>query len=95
MKIYVSASAYRDGDGTQARPFKHINDAAKVARPGDEVLVAPGVYREYVDPQNAGTEDARITYRSTEPLGAVITGAEVIKSWPVSYTHLDVYKRQW
>ena len=39
MKIYVSASAYRDGDGTQARPFKHINDAAKVARPGDEVLV--------------------------------------------------------
>ena len=81
MKIYVSASAYRDGDGTQARPFKHINDAAKVARPGDEVLVAPGVYREYVDPQNAGTEDARITYRSTEPLGAVITGAEVIKSW--------------
>ena len=70
MKIYVSASAYRDGDGTQARPFKHINDAAKVARPGDEVLVAPGVYREYVDPQNAGTEDARITYRSTEPLGA-------------------------
>ena len=31
MKIYVSASAYRDGDGTQARPFKHINDAAKVA----------------------------------------------------------------
>ena len=43
--------------------------------------MAPGVYREYVDPQNAGTEDARITYRSTEPLGAVITGAEVIKSW--------------
>ena len=81
MKIYVSAKAWRDGDGSQARPFKHINDAAKIARPGDEVLVAPGIYREYVDPVNAGTEEAPITYRSTEPLGAVITGAEEIKSW--------------
>ena len=81
MKIYVSAKAWRDGDGSQARPFKHINDAVKIARPGDEVLVAPGIYREYVDPVNAGTEEAPITYRSTEPLGAVITGAEEIKSW--------------
>lgn len=81
MKIYVSAKAWRDGDGSQARPFKHIKDAAKIARPGDEVLVAPGIYREYVDPVNAGTEEAPIIYRSTEPLGAVITGAEEIKSW--------------
>ncbi len=81
MKIYVSAKVWRDGDGSQARPFKHINDAAKIARPGDEVLVAPGIYREYVDPVNAGTEEAPIIYRSTEPLGAVITGAEEIKSW--------------
>lgn len=48
---------------------------------GDEVLVAPGVYREYVDPVNAGTWDARITYTSTTPLGAVITGAEPVKTW--------------
>ena len=76
MIIYVDAKAGRDGNGTKEMPFKHINSAAKIAKPGDEVLVAPGVYREYVDPQNAGTPDARITYRSTEPLGAVITGAE-------------------
>ena len=81
MKIYVSAAAFRAGNGTADRPFKRIGDAAKIAKPGDEVLVAPGIYREYVDPANAGTEDQRITYRSTEPLGAVITGAEEIKSW--------------
>lgn len=83
MKIYVNVNAGHDGNGTKEMPFRHINDAAKIAQPGDEVLVAPGVYREYVNPVHAGTEDARITYRSTEPLQAVITGAEPVKNWEV------------
>ncbi len=81
MKYYVDANAAKDGDGSIERPFKQISEAAKLALPGDEVLVAPGVYREYVDPVHAGKEDARITYTSTTPLGAVITGAEQVKSW--------------
>ena len=81
MKLYVDINASRDGNGSQATPFRHIQDAAAIAQPGDEVLVAPGVYREYVDPANAGTQENRITYRSTEPLGAVITGAEQVKGW--------------
>ena len=81
MIIYVNACAGLDGNGTKERPFKRINEAAKVARPGDTVTVAPGVYREYVNPVNAGTEDARIVYRSEEPLGAIITGAERLTGW--------------
>ena len=81
MKIYVAAAVARSGNGTKESPFKHINDAARIAQPGDEVLVAPGIYREYVDPINGGTEEQRIIYRSTEPLGAVITGAEPVKTW--------------
>lgn len=81
MIIYVNGAAERDGNGSQEMPFKHINAAARIARAGDEVIVAPGVYREYVDPQNGGLEEARIVYRSEEPLGAVITGAEEVKSW--------------
>lgn len=81
MIYYVNAAAAREGDGSKERPFRRINEAAKVAAPGDEVLVAPGIYREYVDPVNGGTEDARITYRSEQPLGAVITGAEPVDSW--------------
>ena len=81
MVIYVNAAAAREGNGSKEMPFKHINDAAKIARPGDEVLVAPGIYREYVDPIYAGEEDNRITYKSEVPLGAVITGAEEVKSW--------------
>lgn len=81
MIIYVNAAAAHDGNGSKETPFKRINDAAKIAKPGDEVIVAPGVYREYVDPVNAGLEDARITYRSEKPLGAIITGAERLTNW--------------
>lgn len=81
MRIYVDIRAGHDGNGSKEMPFRRINEAAGVAMPGDEVLVAPGVYRENVVPMHAGTEDARITYRSSEPLGAEITGAEELKSW--------------
>ena len=81
MILYVNANASRDGNGTKQMPFRHIDDAARVAVAGDEVLVAPGIYREKVTPRHGGTEDARIVYRSEEPLGAVITGAEPLTGW--------------
>ena len=81
MIYYVNIQAGREGNGSKETPFRHINDAAKIARPGDEVVVAPGVYREYVNPVCAGEENARITYRSEKPLGAVITGAEEVTGW--------------
>ena len=75
MDIYVDINTKAEGDGSFARPFRNINEAAAIAAPGDTVLVAPGVYRENVDPRNSGTENERICYVSTEPLAAVITGA--------------------
>jgi hypothetical protein len=81
MKWFVNVNAPREGDGSQLRPFRKIGDAATLAQPGDEVIVAPGIYREYVDPAKGGTEEARIIYRSETPLGAVITGAEEVKNW--------------
>lgn len=81
MKIYVNANVARQGDGTEKYPFQTIQAAADLAHPGDEILVYPGVYRENVNPKYAGTEAARIVYRSAEPLAAVITGAEPVKNW--------------
>ena len=81
MIYFVNANAPKDGNGSREMPFRHIDDAARVAVAGDEILVAPGIYREYVNPRNAGTEDKRIVYRSEKPLGAVITGAETLTGW--------------
>ena len=81
MTYYVDAAAKADGNGTKENPFKKIGQAAAVAVAGDQVIVAPGVYREWVNPANGGTEDKRIVYKSAEPLGAHITGAEPLTGW--------------
>ena len=81
MQYYVNILADPNGNGSCEQPFRFINDAAKVAQPGDEVLVFPGIYRESVDPVRGGTEDKPIVYRSVEPKKAVITGAEPLSGW--------------
>ena len=81
MQIYVDGSAVRSGNGSKEYPFQTISEAAKIAVPGDEVMVGPGLYREYVDPVNAGTPEARIVYRSIEKGAAIISGAEQVKNW--------------
>ena len=81
MIYYVDAKVKRSGDGSKSHPFKFISEASKIAKAGDEVLVYPGLYREYVDPKNAGTKDDPIVYRSVERRQAIITGAERIQIW--------------
>ena len=81
MIYHVHASAASVGDGSRERPFQTIQAAANIARPGDEVIVHPGVYREAVHPLHGGRADARITYRASEMGQAVITGAERINTW--------------
>lgn len=85
MNIYVNAFAKSIGCGTQEEPFQTISEAAQFAKAGDEIIVAPGVYRESVNPINGGTKRQPIIYRSQNPLAAIITGAEEIKEW----THFD------
>jgi len=90
MKLFVDRCAAPNGDGSQARPFRRIQQAADIAMPGDEVLVAPGEYPEDVSPVFAGTEQKPVVYRSTVPRGAVITGADRFTTW--EYYEGDVWK---
>ena len=60
---YVGGSATGasdDNPGTRARPFKTINRAAQVLQPGERVVVAAGVYREWVRPKLGGTSPAKM-----------------------------------
>lgn len=81
MKYHVNASGFGIGDGSRERPFHTIQEAANIAKPGDEILVYPGVYREAVNPIQSGTAEKRITYVSVEPRKAIITGAEELQNW--------------
>ncbi|MCI2049770.1 MAG: right-handed parallel beta-helix repeat-containing protein [Lachnospiraceae bacterium] len=91
MKIYVDHAVGKSGDGSREKPFLTIQEAAEAARPGDEVLVMPGIYRENVNPVHAGTPEKRIVYRSAEPLKAVITGAEPVRDWTPAGEGSTVY----
>ncbi len=91
MRYYVDAEkGSLNGSGTKAKPFLKIQSAADIAVPGDEIIVMPGVYRENVDPKNAGTKEAPIVYRSERPLEAVISGAYKTENW--EHFKDDVYK---
>lgn len=81
MQYYVDAAAAAGGDGSRKKPFAFIQAAAEVAKAGDEVLVLPGIYREYVSPRYPGEPGKPVVYRSIEPLKAVISGAEPLKDW--------------
>ncbi len=81
MKYYVNVKAAKGGDGSEKKPFNTIQKAADLAVAGDEVIVAPGIYREAVNPKNAGMPGKPVIYRSEKPLGAHITGAEVLSGW--------------
>ena len=70
MIYHVSVNGCDRLPGTEQKPFRTISRAAEMALPGDTVRVHEGVYREWVNPKRGGREDARIVYRSVEPLGA-------------------------
>lgn len=81
MIYYVNVAAPAGGNGSKEKPFNKIQNAADLAQAGDEVIVAPGIYREAVNPKNAGKPGKPIIYRSEKMLAAHITGAEPAKKW--------------
>ena len=80
--LYVSTTGSDDADGSAQNPFRTINRAAALARPGDTVIVHAGEYREWVTPRRGGLSDSRrITYRAADGEHVVIKGSERITGW--------------
>jgi len=79
---HVSSNGLDENPGTEARPFKTISAAAKVAEPGDTITVHEGVYRERINPpRGGGSETKRIVYQAADGDEVVIKGSEIVKGW--------------
>lgn len=80
--FHVSIGGNDTWAGSLARPFRTIQRAADLAEAGDVITVHEGVYREYVNPKNAGTgEGERITYEAAPGERVVISGGEPVTDW--------------
>lgn len=81
-EYHISKLGNDQFSGTRAAPFKTISRAARIARPGDVIIIHRGVYREMVMPMLGGTSDRqRITFRAATGEKVEIKGSEVLKGW--------------
>lgn len=85
--FYVAPNAPADADGTAAKPFATLEAARDAARPfvgkeTVEIVVKDGKYfigeAFKLGPQDAGTQDAPVVYRSEKPKGAHLIGASAL-----------------
>jgi parallel beta helix pectate lyase-like protein len=85
-RYYVSPAGSDRNSGSAGSPFGTIQHAADVVRPGDTVIVRPGLYtggERIVSLENGGTQEAWITFRSERKWGAVLEGrdGESLEAW--------------
>ncbi len=86
--LYVDCNAPNASDdnlGTENKPFKTINAAAKIAAAGTRVVIREGVYRETVQPQNGGNgPDSMISYEAAHGEKVIIKASVPATDWKPS-----------
>src|SRR5215207_4920836 len=81
-ELHVAPTGSDDADGSEQYPLQTISRAARLAQPGDTVVVHGGVYREWVRPRFSGLSDRRrITYTAAAGEQVVIKGSEQVTGW--------------
>ena len=89
--FHVSTKGNDAADGlTSATAWRTIRKACREVAPGDTVLVEPGVYDEMISPCRGGAKGRRITFRSTRPGAAVLSGMGVLPAVVVMEQRNDV-----
>jgi hypothetical protein len=66
---YTSTSGSDSNAGTQSRPFRTISNAVRKLKPGDTLLVGPGVYAEssYLTIPSGSSWQAPVTIKALDP----------------------------
>ena len=93
--VFFVDGAHPGGDGSLAHPFQTISSAARVAGPGDMVLVGPGVYRESVRLRKSGAPDAPIKFIAAKFGSVILTGADPIDHLERIDGDAPIYRIAW
>ena len=81
-EYHVAVGGDDGNEGSVTNPFRTIQHAATLAKPGDVVTVHQGIYRERVNPLRGGLSDRkRIIYQSALGEQVEIKGSEVVTNW--------------
>ena len=78
---YVSPTGRDVQPGTKEKPFRTIQHAADLMRPGDICLIRGGLYAESVRPKVSGTAMAPIIFRACDGETVTISGANPVTGW--------------
>ena len=75
-----------ENDGTEELPFRTINHAAQVVKPGERVYIHSGIYRELVRPLQSGEgPDQMIAYEAAPGEQVILRGSRVVTTkWVIS-----------
>ena len=78
--FHVAPDGGDTADGRSRKTaWRSLRKASLAVRPGDTVLVAPGVYHNTIRPVMGGRPGRRITFRSPTPGAALIDGAGALE----------------
>lgn len=78
---YVSTSGNDSNPGTFNLPWRTIQHAADMVRPGDTVYVRGGVYHEAIFTSNGGTQDFPVRYMAYPGEVPIIDGEGNLPPW--------------
>ncbi|MBO9998277.1 MAG: right-handed parallel beta-helix repeat-containing protein [Cyanobacteria bacterium SID2] len=81
--------------GTETRPLRTINEAAKRAKPGDTIRVHAGIYRERVVPQRGGEPERPIVYEAFPGEAVVMRGSDPWSAQPTPQTRSNAPTAEW
>lgn len=73
-------NASDDGPGTKDKPFRTIGAFARIAEPGQRVIIREGVYRECIRPEEGGAgPEEMISYESAEGEKVTVKGSVILR----------------
>lgn len=78
---FVSPDGLDSGKGSVQEPFKTIQHAAFVMKPGDTCFIMQGIYRETIVPLTGGSEERPVVYTRYGNDRVAVTGTDQVKNW--------------